>query len=103
MGKKRTAYEQLLSILEEAKNPIARTKLSRRANIVYNKFMIMSQFLEERGLLAREECDPDPRMNGDCFMFHITLKGLDVLRANKDGYEIHEIRNFKKWKQNKNN
>ena len=97
MGKKRTAYEQLLSILEEARKPIARTKLSRRANIAYNKFMVMCQFLEEKRLLTRVECEADKRMNGENFMYLTTLKGLDILRAHKNGYESHAIYSFEKW------
>ena len=97
---KRTTYQQLFSILEEARHPIPRTKLSRRAAIVYHKFLVMCQFLEERGFLARVECEQDERMNGEYFLYHITLKGLDELRSHNDGFESHAILRFDKWKQN---
>lgn len=38
-------------------------------------------------------------MNGDNFMYLITLKGVDVLRAHKEGYESHAIYSFEKWKK----
>ena len=102
MGRKpkRTSYQQLFSILEEARHPISKTVLSRRAAIIYDKFLVMCQFLEERGFLVKVECEKWEMMNGEHFRYHITLKGLDELRAERDGFESHAILRFDKWKQN---
>jgi len=99
---KRTTYEQMFSILEEAKDPISKTKLSRRAVIMYNKFQVMCQFLEEKGFLERVVCDKYERMNGMDFKYRITLKGLDELRAHRDGYESHAIYRFGRWMREHN-
>lgn len=98
---KRTTYQQLFSILEEARQPICKTDLSRNARInTYDKFLVMCQFLEERGFLERVFCDKYEIMNGMHFKYYITLKGLDELRAHRDGIESHAIYRFGKWQRN---
>ena len=97
---KRTTYQQLFSILEEVRHPISKSELSRRATIMYPKFLEMCRFLEESGFIERVVCDKYERMNGMHFKYRITLKGIDEFRAHRDGIESHAIYRFGEWRRN---